>query len=64
MKPAQLSQMGSGVLSVRLVPEIPETEADPEILAAQELNHRLKLVSLFAGHSDLSILDLALNFGV
>ena len=55
---------GPGALSVRLVPEIPETEADPEILATQELNHRLKFVSLFAGHSDLSVLDLALNFGV
>jgi hypothetical protein len=59
-----MPQMGLGVLSVRLVPEIPETETDPEILAAQELNHRLKFVSFFAGHSDLSILDLALNFGV
>ena len=55
---------GSGGLCVRLVSEIPETETDPEILAAQKLDHCLKFVSLFAGHSDLSILELALNFGV
>jgi hypothetical protein len=52
------------VLQVRLISEIPETETDPEIFAAQELDDRLKIVSLFAGHSDLSILDLALHLGV
>jgi hypothetical protein len=49
---------------VKLIPEIPEAETNPEILAPQELDHCLKFVSLFASHTDLSILDLALNLGV
>jgi hypothetical protein len=55
---------GLGFCGVRLIPEIPEAETNPEILAPQELDHCLKFVSLFAGHPDLSILDLALNLGV
>ena len=47
-----------------LVPEVPETETDAEIFAAQELDDSLKVVSLFAGHTDLAILDLALNLGI
>jgi hypothetical protein len=61
---AQRSGEGAGVLWVKLIPEIPEAETHPEVLAPQELDHCLKFVSLFAGHTDLSILDLALNLGV
>src|ERR1700736_2400743 len=52
------------IFSGQLVSKISETETDTEILAAQELDDRLKIVSLFTGHSDLTILELALHLGI
>ena len=47
-----------------LIPEVFKAEPNAEIFATQELDDRLKLVSLFPGHADLAILDLTLHLGI
>ena len=49
---------------LNLVSEICETKTHTKVLAAQELDDRLKLISLFSGHPDLTFLNLALDLGI
>jgi hypothetical protein len=54
------------LLHVDAFPSVSENskgESDAEILAAQELEDRLKIVLIFPGHSNLAVLYLALNLG-
>src|SRR5947207_9356409 len=46
------------------ISEVFEIRRDAKVTAAHELNNFLKLVSLFSGHADLPILQLALNLKV
>jgi hypothetical protein len=46
---------------VSLFPEVFETQTDSEVPGAQKLYHRLQIISLFSGNSDLLILNLTLD---
>jgi len=56
--------MKSAVSGLASVSKVLEVCRDVEIATADELNHGLKLIFLFSGHANLSILQLALNFEV